>query len=461
MIWKAGFSLATCGRIHFIGIGGIGMSGIARLLRLEGFPVSGTDERASEITRRLEAEGCRVGIGHRAAAVRGAGVAVISSAVKEDNPEVREARRLGIPVAQRAQMLAELAALKKTITFSGSHGKTTTSSMAAAAFEAAGADPTAVVGGILRSVSSNVRHGGGEYLVMESDESDGSFLHYSPLVACVTNIDSDHLDFYRDMDRLKDAFVEHLARVPFYGAAVLCGDDPGVRSIMPRVACPSLTYGFGAGCDWRAADMRTGPSGTSYTAYFKGHRRGPVRLRTGGSHNVLNSLCVIAAGSYLGLPFDGLARGLAGFGGVKRRLEPHGEAGGVKFMDDYGHHPTEIRNTLAAIRAIHRPRRLIALFQPHRYSRTSLLYREFARELRAADKVCLMDIYPAGEKPLKGVTSGLILGAAGRGSNISPYPGVLEVAKDLRPGDLLLSLGAGDVWKTLEEVKSKFELIGG
>lgn len=461
MIWKAGFSLATCGRIHFIGIGGIGMSGIARLLRLEGFGVSGTDERASEITRRLAAEGCRVGIGHRAAAVRGAGVAVISSAVREDNPEVREARRLGIPVAQRAQMLAELAALKKTITFSGSHGKTTTSSMAAAAFEAAGADPTVVVGGILRSLSSNVRRGGGEYLVMESDESDGSFLHYSPLVACVTNIDSDHLDFYRDMDRLKDAFVEHLARVPFYGSAVLCGDDPGVRSILPRVACPFITYGFGAARDWRAAGMRTGPDGTSYTAYFKGKRRGTVRIQTGGVHNVLNSLCVIAAGSYLGLPFAGLARGLADFGGVKRRLESHGEAGGVRFFDDYGHHPTEIRNTLAAVRAIHRPRRLIVLFQPHRYSRTALLYREFARELRAADKVRLLDVYPAGEKPLKGVGSGLILKAAGRGSGIAPHPGVLEVAKDLRPGDLLLSLGAGDVWKTLEEVKSRFELIGG
>ncbi len=461
MIWKAGFSLAGCGRIHFVGIGGIGMSGIARLLRLEGFAVSGSDERASEITRRLAAEGCRVTIGHSAAAVRGASVAVISSAVKEDNPEVREARRLGVPVAQRAQMLAELAARRKTITFSGSHGKTTTSSMAAAAFEAAGADPTAVVGGILRSLSSNVRHGGGEYLLMESDESDGSFLHYSPLVACVTNIDSDHLDFYRDMERLKSAFVEHLSRVPFYGAAVLCADDPGVRSILPRVPCPFVTYGFGRGRDWRATDLRTGPEGSSYRAWFRGRERGTVRLRTGGAHNALNSLCVLAAGSYLGLTFESLARGLAGFGGVKRRLDPHGETGGVKFYDDYGHHPTEIRNTLAAIRAIHRPRRLLVMFQPHRYSRTALLYRDFARELRAADKVYLLDVYPAGEKPLRGISSRLILGAAGRRSPLVPYPGVLEVAKDLRPGDLLLSLGAGDVWKSLDEVKSKFELIGG
>ncbi|HNT96869.1 MAG TPA: cyanophycin synthetase, partial [Elusimicrobiales bacterium] len=254
---------------------------------------------------------------------------------------------------------------------------------------------------------------------------------------------------------------EHLSRVPFYGAAVLCADDPGVRSILPRVPCPFVTYGFGRGRDWRATDLRTGPEGSSYRAWFRGRERGTVRLRTGGAHNALNSLCVLAAGAYLGLPFENLARGLAGFGGVKRRLDPHGETGGVKFYDDYGHHPTEIRNTLAAIRAIHRPRRLLVMFQPHRYSRTALLYRDFARELRAADKVYLLDVYPAGEKPLRGISSRLILGAAGRRSPLVPYPGVLEVAKDLRPGDLLLSLGAGDVWKSLDEVKSKFELIGG
>ena len=456
------FPIDDVKKAHFIGIGGIGMSGIARLMLGLGYEVSGSDARASEITRALVREGAKITEGHSAGALGSPDIVVISSAVKPDNPELKAAFRRGLPVARRALMLSKLAELKKTVTVAGTHGKTTTTTMTAAALEAAGADATAVVGGIIKGAGSNVRLGGGRYLVAEADESDGSFLYFSPLVACVTNIDSDHLDHYGSMKNLKEAFRKHLARLPFYGMAVLCSDDPVIREIIPTLKVPLLTCGLGAGADWRARDVVFSPAGAAFKVFFRGRLKGRVRLRCGGAHNVRNSLLALAAGSYLGFEFEKLAGGLWNFAGVKRRMDRLGAAGGVEFVDDYAHHPTEIRATLDAARGLFPGRRLVALFQPHRYSRTSLLYKDFGKAFGGAAGVYVAPVYPAGEKPLPGVDSGLILRQLRRnGAAASEFRGVLETMKELRPGDVFLTLGAGDVWKLGEEIKMKMKTLGG
>lgn len=471
----ADFSFNEIKNAHFIGIGGIGMSGIARLLLKTGVKVSGSDLKGSEITRTLKAEGARVFIGHRASNIAAPDVVVISSAVKAGNPELEAAAKKGIRIVPRALMLARIASSKKTVTVSGSHGKTSTTSMLASALEGAGADATVVVGGLFKNIASNIKMGEGDYLVAEADESDGSFLYFDPLVACVTNIDSDHLDFYKDMANLKTAFLAHIAKVPFYGAAVVCADDPGVASILKDVRTPLITYGLEPGSDWAAKNLKVGPAGLVYDAYFKGGKMGRVGLRSGGRHNALNSLAALAAGSYLGFDFDGLVKGLANFKGVKRRMEKIGECAGVTFLDDYGHHPTEIKATLGTVpamydagRGLSRPLaaaekgrgRLIVLFQPHRYSRTSILRSEFPAAFDAADLTYVMEIYAAGEKPLPGVTSELILdGLKKRGLKAEKFPGAMEIAKNLRAGDVLITVGAGDVWKLGEEIKLKLETI--
>jgi UDP-N-acetylmuramate--alanine ligase len=346
------------------------------------------------------------------------------------------------------------------VTIAGTHGKTTTTTMTAAALEAAGADATAVVGGIIKGAGSNVKLGGGEYLVAEADESDGSFLYFSPLVACVTNIDSDHLDHYGNMENLKEAFRKHLRRLPFYGMAALCSDDPVIREIIPSLKVPLVTCGLGAGADWTARDPGFSASGASYKAFFRGKFKGRVRLRCGGAHNVRNSLLALAAGSYLGFEFEKLARGLWNFAGVKRRMDKLGSAGGIDFIDDYGHHPTEIRATLDAARGLFPGRRLVTLFQPHRYSRTSLLYKEFGKAFGGASRVYIAPLYAAGEKPLPGVDSGLILRQLLKnGAPASAFHGVLETMKELKPGDVFLTLGAGDVWKLGEEILRKMETL--
>ena len=445
---------------HFIGIGGIGMSGIARLMLGLGYKVSGSDARASEITKALQREGARFTEGHSAAALGLPDVVVVSSAVKPDNPELAAAFRRGLPVARRALMLSSLARLKKTVTIAGTHGKTTTTTMTAAALEAAGADATAVVGGIIKGAGSNIKLGGGHYLVAEADESDGSFLYFSPLVTCVTNIDSDHLDHYGSMGALKEAFVRHINKVPFYGLAALCSDDPVIREILPLVKTPTVTCGTGRDADWQARDVKFSAEGTTYKAWFRGRPKGPIKLRCGGEHNVRNSLLALAAGSYLGFDFGRLAAGLWNFAGVKRRMDRLGSAGGVDFFDDYGHHPTEIRATLEAARGLFPGRRIVTLFQPHRYSRTSLLYKEFGRAFGRADRVYVAPVYAAGEKPLPGVDSGLILRALLRnGAPASAFGGVLETLKELRPGDVFLTLGAGDVWKLGEEIRLKTGML--
>jgi UDP-N-acetylmuramate--alanine ligase len=439
--------------IHFVGIGGVGMSGIAEVLNNLGYAVSGSDAKSTETTRRLQAAGVRVYDGHSAAQAAKAQVVVVSSAVAAANPEVVYARKHGIPVVLRAQMLAELGRMKKTVTIAGSHGKTTTTSLVSMALKEAGAGPTMIIGGQLKNIGSNAKLGIGEYLVAEADESDGSFLFLAPLVAVVTNIDNDHMDHYKTMDALKDAFVSHLLRLPFYGAAVLCFDDPVLASIRARVTRHVVTFGFGAGADWRARNVRLGKDGSSCDVMHKGRKALTLHLAVAGRHNVSNALAALAAGHFLGFDLKRLARGLADFKGVGRRMDRLGAAGGVEFVDDYGHHPTEVRATLSAVAGLWKAKRVVVIFQPHRFSRTKLLAKEFGPAFKGADLVYVTDVYAAGEKPLAGVTSRLIVDSIRRaGVKAVPFPGALDAARDLRPGDVVLTLGAGDVWKIGEDL---------
>jgi len=448
-------------QIHFIGIGGIGMSGIAALMIGLGYKVSGSDLNESEITVALRKMGAEVFIGHRNMLPDGTDAAVVSSAIKDDNPEIIAAENNAIPIIHRSFMLALLSELKKNITIAGTHGKTTTSSLMAAAFESAGADATAVIGGILKNAGSNIRLGGGEYLIAEADESDGSFLNFHPLVTCITNIDADHLDHYGTLEEIQMAFIRHISSVPFFGMAIVCSDDAGIRTILPYVKAPVMTCGINSGADWQAKNISYADGISSYEAWFKGKLKGQVRLRQVGEHNVRNSLLVLAAGSYLGFNFNDLVKGLAQFNGVKRRLDRKGSAGGIEFIDDYGHHPTEIKATLAALRMMFPARRIVVLFQPHRYTRTRDLFREFGASFSDADKIFIAPVYSAGEAEIPGVSSNLIIQAIkDNGREAAPFPGVLQLLKDLRKGDIMLTLGAGDVWKTGMEIKLKKEMLG-
>ena len=394
-------------RIHFVGIGGSGMSGIAEVLVNLGYQVSGSDLKETPVTQRLAKLGAKILIGHAAPNVQGAHVVVTSTAVASQNPEVVAARAAGIPIIPRIEMLAEIARLKYTIAIAGTHGKTTTTSMVAAVLQAGGLDPSIVVGGRLKHLESGARLGKGDYLVAEADESDGSFLKLSPALAVITNIDNDHLDYYGSLEKIADAFVRYAGRVPFYGAVIACYDDPTLRANLPRMTRRLVTYGFDAQAQCRAQDWTNDTGVSRFTAVGPQGVLGPIELHVPGKHNVLNALAVIAIGLELELPFSAIAAGLAAFEGVGRRLEIKGEKDGVTVIDDYGHHPTEVRATLAALRARYPSRRIVTLFQPHRYSRTQALWNDFAQAFGDADQVLLMDIYPAGEEPLDGVTSGL------------------------------------------------------
>jgi UDP-N-acetylmuramate--alanine ligase len=444
-------------RIHFVGIGGIGMSGIAELLANLGYDVSGSDAKRSDVTNRLETMGVRVTSGHDAAHVGNADVVVVSSAIQGDNPEVAEARRRSIPVIPRAEMLAELMRLKYGIAIAGAHGKTTTTSMIALVLERAGLDPTAVIGGRLSAFGSNARLGKGDYVVAEADESDRSFLKLSPSIAVVTNIDREHMESYGSWDNLKAAFLEFVNKVPFYGAIVACIDDAVVRELRPVMARRVITYGlaedvpsdvhgrgisleaFGSAC----TVMRTEPDGR--TSHL-----GALQLRVPGRHNMLNALATVAVALEVGVPFARIAAALAEFRGAERRFQVRGEAAGVMVVDDYGHHPTEIAAVIAAARA-GIDRRVVVVFQPHRYSRTSQLMPEFGVALAAADEVVLTDIYAAGEQPMPGVTVEALTEAirvtAGCPvhliKRLEDLPAA--VAKLSRPGDLVVTLGAGSI----------------
>ena len=442
-------------QIHFVGIGGSGMSGIAEVLLSLGYRVTGSDLQKKAETIRLEELGATVFEGHRAQNVAGSDVVVTSTAVSPSNPEVRAAVKAGVPVIPRVEMLAELARLKYTVAVAGTHGKTTTTSLVGEVLRAGNLDPTVVVGGRLKTVGTGGVLGKGDFLVAEADESDGSFLKLTPAVAIVTNIDDDHMDFYKSLSRLDDAFVAFVDRIPFYGIAFVCGDDPGVRRILPRLHRRRFaTYGVGPRNDYRAADVVASERGTTFSVWSEKTKLGALTIPLYGRHNVLNALAALLAGVQLGVPFEIAAASLGRFQGVGRRLELKGEADGVVVVDDYGHHPTEMRATLEAVRMRWPKRRLVVLFQPHRYSRTKDHHAEFARELAAADRVWLAPVYPAGEKPIRGVTSELIAKKISRTklSRFEPGRGETLLLKDLRKGDVFLTLGAGDVWKTGEAV---------
>ncbi len=442
--------------IHFVGIGGIGMSGIAEVLLNLGYEVSGSDLYESQTTQRLRSMGAQIVIGHREANLESnPSVVVISSAVKFSNPEVLEARKRTIPVIPRAEMLAELMRMKYGVAVAGSHGKTTTTSMIATVLSAAGLDPTIVIGGRVKSLGSNARLGKGDYLVAEADESDGTFLLLTPTIALVTNIDREHLEFHQSMDRLKESFLDFINKVPFYGQAVLCLDDPHVRSLLPKVKKRYVTYGLSPEADFYARDLQANGMEIKFSVCHQSRTLGEIKLHMPGRHNVTNALSAVAVGQELGVPFEQISESLEAFMGIHRRFEIKGEPGNIMVIDDYGHHPSEIRATLSAIRdGWSRP--LTVIFQPHRYSRTRDLFEEFVTAFDGVDRLILTEIYPAGEEEIPGVRSELLYRAIKRRTHmeIQIVPNKDDIVKELLPklkaGDMVLTLGAGDIYKVGE-----------
>jgi UDP-N-acetylmuramate--alanine ligase len=447
--------------LHFVGIGGVGMSGIAEVLLNMGYRVTGSDARRGEAVERLERLGAKIHIGHDAANADGAHVVVYSSAVARDNVEVQAARLRGVPVIPRAEMLAELMRLKYGIAVAGTHGKTTTTSLVAAVLAAGGFDPTVVVGGRVHGMGANARLGQGEFLVAEADESDGSFLKLSPTIAVVTTIDAEHLDHYGDLETIRAAFLAFVNKVPFYGAAVLCLDQPNIQQMLPQVEKRAITYGLEASADLTARRLDFAGTTSRFEVTHRGRALGTAALQVPGRHNVANALAAIAVGLDLDMSFDVIQRALATFTGVQRRFQVRGEARGVLVVDDYGHHPAEIRATLAAAKAGY-DRRVITVFQPHRYSRTRDLRQEFLTAFNQSEVLVVMDIYGAGETPIPGVHArDLAEGIAAHGHRDVRYLGADRAAiveflcETTRSGDLVLTLGAGDVGALGAEVLAR------
>ncbi|HZM70339.1 MAG TPA: UDP-N-acetylmuramate--L-alanine ligase [Candidatus Cryosericum sp.] len=443
-------------RIHFVGIGGSGMSGIAEVLINLEYEVTGSDLEENAAVQRLRALGGKVQRGHRAENVGDADVVVLSSAVKPDNPEALEARRRQIPVIPRAEMLAELMRLKYGIAIAGSHGKTTTTSMVATILSGAGLDPTIVIGGRLGILGSNAKLGRGDLLVAEADESDGSFLRLTPTLAVVTNIDAEHLDHYGSLGMLQQAFADFLNKVPFYGCGIVCVDEPRVRELLPSLSRRLVTYGFSETADLSATAVELQGFHASFEVRLQGRPLGRVRLQSPGRHSVANALAAIAVGLDLDVPFAAIAEHLGTFRGADRRFQLKGEAGGIMVIDDYGHHPVEILATLAAARNGW-GRRTVVVFQPHRYSRVKALLQEFAGAFEGADVLAVTDIYPAGEAPIPGVTAEAVARAIkerGHGDvtlvkELKDVPAWL--AERAREGDMVITLGAGSVYKAGEQ----------
>jgi len=444
--------------IHFVGIGGIGMSGIAELLLNLGYKVSGSDVKSSDITARLKTLGGAIFKGHAAENIKGADVVVISSAIDPDNPEVQAAGQSSIPVIPRAEMLAELMRLKYSIAIAGAHGKTSTTSIVASVLAEGGLDPTVVIGGKLKSIGSNAVLGEGDFIVAEADESDGSFLKFSPTIAVVTNIDKEHLDFYADLDAIKTVFLNFLDRIPFYGLAVLCLDNEPIQDLIPRMKKRYTTYGMTSQADFQIRDVEFGQQKSRFDIYHRGNKMGMINLNLPGIHNVYNATASIAVGVELNIAFDQIKRALETVEGVQRRLEIKGESNGVTVIDDYGHHPTEIKVTLETIEENWPNRRKVVVFQPHRYSRTRALFDEFSRAFYQSDVLVVLPIYAASEKKIEGVTSQNLceeIKAHGHKEVIHAdgfKTALSHLKQTLQPGDVLLTLGAGDVWKVGMEV---------
>ena len=446
-------------KLHFIGIGGIGMSGIAEILLDQGFGVSGSDRSLSEVTERLQKLGASIYEGHRAENIAAdVDTVVYSSAVQSENPEMIEAQRRKIPVVRRAEMLAEVMRLKYGIGIAGTHGKTTTTSMTSLVLLEGGLDPTVIVGGKLSGLGgTNARLGRGEFIVVEADEYDRSFLSITPTIAVLTTLETDHLDCYRDLEDIKNAFIQFAQKVPFYGFIVLCLDEPALLDIMPFLTKKKITtYGLNPQADVQAVDIRHADNQSFYTLVKDNAELGTVTLQVPGKHNVQNSLGAIAVGLELGIPFDKIKSGIEKFSGVYRRWEKKGEAAGITLYDDYAHHPTECKATLAGVKAGWR-RRVVCVFQPHLYSRTRDFYEDFGKSFLLSDVLIVTDVYPAREEPIQGITGELIVNAAKQfGHKEAHYvqdkkkvPAFLKSI--VRPGDIVVTMGAGDIWKYGEE----------
>ncbi|MGH9899846.1 MAG: UDP-N-acetylmuramate--L-alanine ligase [Pyrinomonadaceae bacterium] len=451
--------------IHFVGIGGIGMSGIAEVLANLGFKVTGSDLKRTNNTDHLETLKVIVSEGHDAMNIGDAHVVVRSSAVRDDNPEIIEAQRRMIPVIPRAEMLAELMRLKtNTVAVAGSHGKTTTTSMIATVLGTAGLDPTFVIGGVVNAFGSNARLGKSDWMVVEADESDRSFLMLTPTISVVTNIDREHMDCYHDMHDVQESFASFANKVPFYGASILCLDNPYVQAIIPEIKRRRITYGFSAQADVSAHGSRYDKNfGASFTLWQGARAIGEVKLRVPGGHNIYNALAAITVGLELNIPFQTISQALEGFTGVKRRFQFKGEKCGILVIDDYGHHPTEIRATLAAAKHSADGRRIVVLFEPHRYTRTKDLMEEFARSFNNADVLLIADIYAASEEPIPGITAEALCGSIKSfGHKNVSYIGSIEsateiLAGEVRTGDIVITLGAGNVYRAGE---SLLKIIG-
>ena len=442
-------------KVHFIGIGGIGMSGIAEVLLNLGYEVTGSDIKESEVTKRLESLGARIYVGHAPQNIGDADVVVFSSAVKEDNPELMAARKIsGLPVIPRAEMLAELMRMKHSILIAGAHGKTTTTSMVGTLLHEAGVDPTVVIGGRLNSWGTNAKLGSGDFFVAEADESDGTFLKLTPSIAVVTNIDLEHMDYYRDLDHIIESFTNFVNRLPFYGLAVVCYDNDYIRErLLPNIKRRYLTYGFHEEAEIRASNFQLDGSGCLYELILNGQEVGQIRLNVPGKHNVLNSLATIGVARELGLEWKEIFHGLSKFSGVQRRLQLKGNCNGVIILDDYGHHPTEIKAVLETLSMYYPDKRIVTIFQPHRYTRSFALQKEFATCFCNCHLLFVTEIYPAGEKPIPGIsgrvmadlikpnTDALVCFCKDEGELMTQ---LLDVIK---PGDVVITLGAGNVWQ--------------
>ncbi len=443
--------------VHFVGIGGIGMSGIAEVLLNLGYQISGSDARETEVTRRLQTLGCDISYGHRKENVKKADVVVISSAIRPDNPEIKVAEERLIPVIPRAEMLAELMRMKVGIAIAGTHGKTTTTSLIATVLAAGGFDPTVVIGGRLNSIGSNARLGQGEFLVAEADESDGSFVKLMPTIAVVTNIDPEHLDYYSGIEQIKETFLSFLNRIPFFGLAVLCLDHPNVQSLIPRLKKRFTTYGLTTQADFQAKEIVFEGLSTAFDVIHERSEVGRLKLQMPGLHNVYNALATVATAFELNIPFQTIQETLQDFSGIQRRFQIKGEKKGILVVDDYGHHPVEIMATLRAARTGWE-KRVVAVFQPHRYSRTRILFQDFLTAFYDADVLILTDIYPAGEDRIEGVEArALCEGIREYGHKDAAYiSGKKEIVdrllQVLTPGDMLITLGAGDIWQVADEV---------
>jgi UDP-N-acetylmuramate--alanine ligase len=448
--------------IHFVGIGGIGMSGIAEVLLNLGYHISGSDVKETEVTRRLQALGCEIFYGHRKENMREADVVVISSAIRQGNPEIEVAEQRLIPVIPRAEMLAELMRMKIGIAIAGTHGKTTTTSLIATVLAAGGLDPTVVIGGRLNSIGSNARLGQGDFLVAEADESDGSFLKLMPTIAVVTNIDPEHLDYYHGIEEIKEAFLSFLNKIPFYGLAVLCLDHPNIQSLIPRLKKRFTTYGLTTQADFQAKEIVFEGLSATFDALHHQKEIGRLKLQMPGLHNVYNALATLATAFELDIPFEVVQETLQDFSGIQRRFQIKGEKNGILIVDDYGHHPVEIVATLRAARTGW-GRRIVAVFQPHRYTRTQALFQDFMTAFNDANVLILTDIYPAGEDRIEGVEAkALYEGIRDYGHKDVTYIAdkkeiVNHLLRIITPGDVVITMGAGDIWQVSEELVRQLE----